>query len=530
MSSEDSATTAAPKPTGWLRVGPDGLLLALIIAIVVFNQFFGEKIDANGGVGYNGVGYAAWARDFRGTVLAEGLSTYHVRRLLPSAVVHLGLYLCGAEMTDANIIRSFIIMNTICQLMSLWVWSWIARELGLGVYGRCLSLAGIFLNFYFLRSTSFCPVMTDDAAFLIALLQFLFFLRSKTIALLLTTAVGAFVWSTSLEVGTCFAVFPRAVNVEPSSTRFSLRAAVAVAAAIASGFVLVFVVMLRRGHLIPHNYAALPLREVLPLSVVLAVGTIVAGLIPLLNDRRLFSVPLLYRALSVRNAVLAVAVALAARAIQWSLTAPGWTSAGLLKFLIVDSVVLAVAKPGITLLAHIVFWGPVVWLLVFYWKTVCRSIQRMGVGMILVATLGFLLAIGGEQRYILNIMPMVVLLGVQAVEHQIPARLMCWILVPACLFASRVWFTINVPGRPFELSVDFPAQRFFMSRAPWMSTPSYLVQFPLAVGLGLVIYVVCARVNRHHGTKASTGGLLTADRNTAPSQVNDHVLNSAAVR
>ncbi len=81
MSSGDSGTTAAPKRAGPLGIGTNGLLLTLIIAIVVFNQFFGEKIDAHGGMGYDGISYAAWARDFRGTVLTEGQNTYHARQV-----------------------------------------------------------------------------------------------------------------------------------------------------------------------------------------------------------------------------------------------------------------------------------------------------------------------------------------------------------------------------------------------------------------------------------------------------------------
>jgi len=504
------------KPQGRPRFGPDSLLVTLILAIALFNQIWGEKVEVNGGLFYDGVIYASWARDLSGTVFKQGLDPYFVQRFLPSAVVHVSLYLCGAEMTNANIITSFIIMNIIAELTALWIWSRIAIELNLGVYGRCLSLAGIFMNFFFLKNRPYCPVMTDDVAFFIGLLQFLFFLRGKTAGLLLTTAVGAFVWPTAFAVGMVLAVFSRTSEVEPSATRFSLQASVTLAAAVSVGFLLVFVAQLSRGHLIVHFEGAQPLLKVLPLSVVLAVGTILAGLIPLLNDRRLYSLPLLLGSLNLRNTMLAGGVALAIKVLQWCLTNPGAESFGL-KHRVAFTVITAVAKPGISLLALLVFWGPVLWLIVFYWKTVCRAIHRMGIGLTLAATGGFLVAICTEPRGSLNIIPMVILVGVKAIEHQVPARLLCWILVPVSLFASRFWFQINVPGRPFVQPfttsshplVDFPAQRYFMSLGPWMSTPSYLLQLSLALALAVVLYVVCFRITRQPGASVATGARLT---------------------
>jgi hypothetical protein len=483
----------------------------VILTIALFNQIWGEKVEVNGGLFYDGVTYAAWARDLSGTVFNQGLDPYLVQRFLPSAMVHVSLSLCRAEMTDANIVTAFIIMNIAAELMALWIWSRIAIELNLGVYGRCLSLAGIFMNFYFLKNRPYCPVMTDDVAFLIGLLQFLFFLRGKTAGLLLTTAVGAFVWPTALAVGTVLAVFSKTSEVEPLATRFSLRASVTLAAAVSVCFLLVFVVQLSRGHLVVHFEGAQPLLEVLPLSVVLAVATILAGLIPLLNDRRLFSLPLLLESLNLRNTMLAGGVALAIKVLQSCLINPGAEGFGL-KQRVAFTVVSAVAKPGISLLGLLVFWGPVLSLIVLYWKTVCGSIHRMGIGLTLVATGGFLLAVCTEPRGSLNVIPMVILVGVKAIEHQVPARLLCWILVPVSLFASRFWFQINVPGRPFGpfvQLVDFPAQRYFMSLGPWMSTPSYLLQLPLAIALAVVLYVVCFGIARQSGASVAVGDRLT---------------------
>ena len=151
-------------------------------------------------------------------MLSRGIDPYYIQRFLPALVVHCGLVLCSAEFTDHNVIAGFVVLNAFCMLASLGVWRLIADELGLGIRGRCLSLLGIFVNYVFLKGSSFYPVLTDDTAFLIGLLQFLFYLKARTIALLLTSFLGAFIWPTAMPVGMILAIFPRQTEVESSST------------------------------------------------------------------------------------------------------------------------------------------------------------------------------------------------------------------------------------------------------------------------------------------------------------------------
>jgi hypothetical protein len=396
-------------------------------------------------------------------------------------------------------------MNIIANMLSLWVWGRIAGELGLGLWGRCLSLLAIFVNFYFLKFRSFYPASTDDVSLLIGLLQFWFFLKRNLVGLLVTTAIGACTWSTALWVGILLAVFPRATASPPSTSRSSLRASVTVATAVSACFLLISILLLQRG-VWADRLNPPPIMELLPCSAVIAVLTLWLGLVPLWDDRRLYSLPLLSKSFNPRNAVLAGCVALAVKILGWRLTDPtAGTHMLHLKRLVSDMTLLSVGKPGISLLSLLVFWGPALWLIVFYWRTACRSIQQMGIGSTLVATAGVALAMVTEPRYVLNILPMVVLLAIRAIETQIPARLLCWVLTPACLFASRFWYTINVPGQPFGRPLEYPAQRFHMSFGCWMSTSSYLLQLPLALLFGVGVYIACFWHAREPRASVSAG-------------------------
>src|SRR5262249_52622565 len=76
-----------------LRVFPKLLAAnqALVVAVLVMNLAFyqyGERIQVNGGLGWDGRSYCGLAKDFYRQVVEQGLSDYHIHRILPSAVVH----------------------------------------------------------------------------------------------------------------------------------------------------------------------------------------------------------------------------------------------------------------------------------------------------------------------------------------------------------------------------------------------------------------------------------------------------------
>lgn len=249
MSSEGSVTTPPVRPQSGRRLGPDGLLIAAILAIMLSTQVWGERVGVAGGLGWDGQVYASWTRDPRGTVFGPGLDPYYVQRFLPSLVVYLGLSLSGAELSNRNIIVGFSILNTVLSIASIWVVGRIAGLLGLRPYGRCLAIIALFANFYFLKFCIYYPVLTDSSAYLLTLLQFLFFLRRRTLALILTTTVGAFIWPTALLVGATLAIFPRSEGVEPEETPFSRRAAIAAAVLASAGFLLLVAYICYRGRL-----------------------------------------------------------------------------------------------------------------------------------------------------------------------------------------------------------------------------------------------------------------------------------------
>src|SRR4051794_36336458 len=61
-------------------------LAAFAISLAAF--LLEERVQVNGGQGWDGIVYTEWAKHFRRDVLVRGVNLYYIQRILPSATVH----------------------------------------------------------------------------------------------------------------------------------------------------------------------------------------------------------------------------------------------------------------------------------------------------------------------------------------------------------------------------------------------------------------------------------------------------------
>jgi hypothetical protein len=71
------------------------LMVSIVVVFCALSVVLGERIGVNGGQGWDGMSYTAWAEQFWQHVIVEHLTRYHSQRVLPSAIVHYGLRVAG---------------------------------------------------------------------------------------------------------------------------------------------------------------------------------------------------------------------------------------------------------------------------------------------------------------------------------------------------------------------------------------------------------------------------------------------------
>jgi hypothetical protein len=236
-----------------------------------------------------------------------------------------------------------------------------------------------------------------------------------------------------------------------------------------------------------------------PLSAALAVAGLFVALRYALADDRLLSLGRLRAAVDWRRAALAAGLALAARLAAGALgagTKVAFTVAGFAAY----SLVTAAADPLLFVVAHIVYFGPAVALLILLWPAFCRSLDGYGLGLRLSVVATTVLALNSQSRQQINLLPIVVVPLAALLDRRGLSRRAVAAIVVLSVACSKVWYTFNtgpqVDDNTPQALLGFPLQHYFMSSGPWMSRDMYFVQGALATVVAAVCYAAVVRLTR----------------------------------
>ena len=474
--SRPEAATSDQASLTWCNVG-------IIVAAVLIGCWYlvtPDRIPVGDGMGWDGVIYGSFAKDFPGRYRA-GVTSYYLGRLLPSLLLHYALRAIGVARSSENVIAAFRVMNAFLVITSALLWLRIARRMALGISGKIVGFAGLFLNFFALKLPAYYPVLTDVPAFFLGLAMLWAYMENRFWILLVLTLGGRFVWPTAVFIGAFLLIAPPYPLVEMrKEARWGGRA-VAVGATLAY---LLFTANL----VIPNQriWASITdlVRPVWPLSLTLAALYLFGALWVLAPLGLSYVFSIRWRHALGWRAGVAVLVLVGIFEVTPRLATQLGTempSAMVLKLTAWTSVVM----PLQFLLAHIVYFGPVSILLLVSWRSVATLMAQGRGGLLLGLGLTALLSLNSESRYLANLWPMVVPFVAKHFDGRISRRQLMVLLASGLLF-SKVWLLIGAPASAIP---DFPAQRYFMSQGPWMSPLSYLIQSAAVLLLVFVLWV-----------------------------------------
>jgi hypothetical protein len=151
--------------------------------------------------------------------------------------------------------------------------------------------------------------------------------------------------------------------------------------------------------------------------------------------------------------------------------------------------VASVAKPAVSFVAHVIYFGPLVLLAAFLWRPVCRLIHEHGLGLTLVVAIGLAQSVDSESRHILYLIPLVFPFVVKAVDRlEWSVGRYGLVVVIAALF-SKTWLTIS--GTFQDNTYLLPDQLYTMHLGPFMGNLMYLAHLGGIGFASLLIYLVC---------------------------------------
>lgn len=444
--------------------------MAMVLAtltVTTLLAIFSEHIHVNAGLGWDGGVYAHLALQFE-RVLSGGDPPYPVTyfRYLPSALAFLCLKASGLPRTPEGAVAAFSMVNIILYSLAALAWSRVATAMGLSRRGAWLGWICLFVNYAVLKYSFYYPTLTDGTAQAMSVFLLHDYVFGRRWRLLLTSILGFFTWPVLPLVGCLLWLFP-VKSSSPEST-VSLPFPVAVPLA-ASGVLLVLV---NAQPLFPDNLDS-QFYSALPLGIGMSVAYVFIMLWGVLRTPGLFDARR-----NRRRMLLAGLIVAAGATVLLTPLGTNGTFAGTVQDYVRVVFIAGIRRPGEFLVAHTLYFGPVVLLAVCLAPAVSRAIGRFGWGLALALLLMGYQAQNPLSRQCLVILPFLVLPVTLAMDElRVPVSFMVFFGFISLLI-SKVWYCISYgidPSIPGDQDPIF-WPRYVSSTGFWMKADQYYVQ------------------------------------------------------
>ncbi len=452
----------------------------------ILNVLYAEKLPANGGLGWDGYKYAIIAKDF---LKSQAIDNYTIMRIFPSALVHIVFKMFQVAFTINSIIIGFEIINVISLVITAIFLKKIFQHFDITLKNQILGFLLLFGNYANAKFAFYYPVMTDSAALCLSTMLLYFYLKNRTINLLLISLIAGFTWPIIFYQGVLMFVFPLVHQFFQPFTKVKTILFHAFSAHLALLAIFYFVYI---------NYQFKPMLLTLPLDFDIIVYSIFSVVLmyyffpSMLMNKLFFSKVYLKKVIDVKRVLLAVIILIGFNLLIRYLNYKG--SQGLLSSnLLSDRLLYSLVKPFITIVAHTNYFGGIVLLVIIFWKRFSITVSEYGLGIVLAFMLNFyFFAEFPESRTIINLLPWLVVFVLKAIDQLNFNKFFYTVILVFNLLSSKMWLMINyadVPVFNSDNTIGFPNQKFFMNWGPWMSVDMWKLQ-TIVVAFTLVVLLL----------------------------------------
>ncbi|HET8963109.1 MAG TPA: hypothetical protein VFM99_04385 [Chitinophagales bacterium] len=431
--------------------------------------FFLEHVLSFDGLGFDGVVYAKIIKGFPDILLNRELNSYYTFRTLPSILIWSGLQLLQADISTENIIKGFMLLNYLSISGLLILLFLIVRIKNYSDYTFYFICTLLIMNTAVLKFTYFIPVLTDSFALFIGGVMLYVTLTRKIWLLCLAIFAGIFTWPISAYCG----LLLLATSLG-GKYNFSKRFAKFIAISYQTGIIAVAVVCLITGlfilkQMLPNTSDPIEMDWLFLSIPILFLYLFFILKLPVLTAIENFSFDL-------KSIFQFLAITIGFGILMWA-----WkhsiANLELYSTNAISSVYLSflrgVQKPGISLIGHIIYYGPLTLFIIVFWKNLSLKFKEMNLPFVVIILLHLILAVNSESRFLTMAIPFL-LFWIMPVAESLKNR-MQWIMIFFLigLLSSKIWLPINtnLTAENWQEKADM----FFINFGPWMKNYYYFI-------------------------------------------------------
>ncbi|CDZ77506.1 hypothetical protein BN59_01789 [Legionella massiliensis] len=504
------------------NINPAAILLIFSYALIYF--FWGERLPVSGGLGWDGLTYAAYAKDFIHEI-STNADLYHVSRCFPSLLIWLTTKLFHLSLdSPRDIFNAFFIFNALCFMLIAYLWGKIVGLKHFSIATQLFGFLCFFCNFVFLKYYFYAPVVTDIFALLLGMCSLYFYLKKSIIGLNLLLIPTLLTWPIGLVFISILIFFDKplseCINDNPSSALrapsplrgegknrgFSLlpseeRRMRVVAWTVALGYGL-SLFLLSRFSLTTHLWqaAGTQISTKLALLSAILVGIYVFRIMDSIQPSLFLKSIRDFNKTNLLIYLPFLALTLATHYFLKSLSPNhllSESSPKILNFFLFYIPTAPLIKPGLFFTMFAVNWGPMAFLVILKCREMFIKAFAEGSALAMLLLISFYFLLNPQCRFDTFLIPLTIY-SLSLVMQNLKINLrFCFAYLLISLYCSKFYYSLNsgyIPIQPTgEQLYTTGLQRFFMNTGYWVSWEGYLLTLLITLMTGLMMLVLLRR-------------------------------------
>lgn len=483
---------------------------AIILLWGVFSVAFLPVIPIASGFGWDGVFYGQVTMDFPNMI--GHMDSYHSGRIFPGVLLHYVLVLLKMPLTVKSALVSYQVFDIVVLTFSAFMWVKISKHLALPAAVKWFGFVALFINFPVLRFYYYYPSLTDITTFCIGIVMLYAYLKANWVLLFAVSLISFFAWPTEIIIGLILYVYANTGNDFWLKGGHTIRQFLLILLLL-SPLLIVILGFANYDSMVywavGHGHGGEKYREVIKTEKIqyyniaafvcslIAVGYLIfiywyilkrfdfwgfvkASLTPKIVSRTLVALVFLLTLIVCKHFLYDPQL----RTVTFAMYAS-------------VAVELSCRFPAQFLISYIVYWGPVILILLLFFPDVVRFLKRAHFPLLLGLLFTFLFNVNAEGRPITNFYPFIVFILIEAVDFSKIRhwRLFMALFVFASLVFSKIWMPMPLPATTFPTVImkgldRFPMQWYFMNFGPWINGQMYLVHSIAALVFGVLFYLI----------------------------------------
>lgn len=481
----------------------------IILAWGLFSLLYIPIIPIASGFGWDGIFYGKVALDFH-NMIGE-IDSYHAGRIFPGVLIHYFFLLFKLPLTLKSSLLAYKIYYLVIVVCSALLWVRIANFLKLSGINSWIGFICLFVSYPVLNWYFYYPALTDGTTLFLGLVLIHCYLKPNFFWLLLATIVSFFSWPTGIIM--CFSTFVYGKeknvfwnNINHGKLRFLTIFILLLP-------LLILILSLANLDAISSLIIQLDLKNKIWLKIASLNKGIKYNWISLFSSLLLVSyflwmfwyilkdfdfkgfLRIHLKKQIILKILISFVVLFSLVMLKKFVTNPVLPTVTALSGYAYPVIKLSTRFPLQFLVSNIAFWGPSIFLIVFFFKKIVDYLKSTNLAITIGLLFAIIFSINAESRAITNFYPFLIFILVQVVDFSKLRNSKFFIITFICIsiIYSKVWLVITLPASVYPeapvLNLDkFPMQWYFMNFGLWMNYDMYILHLISIIVFGTITY------------------------------------------